>query len=639
MLQPGEAVGPYIIRSYLTAGASSEVYEASCEGRPTALKILREDRLGEPLLPWRMANEALALEQFCHPGVVRLLSYGYHKGRIYLALEFLPRSLAHSLPVSPRRAVALAASLANTLAALHAANIVHRDLKPQNVMLTGDAQPKLIDFGLAKLPVAAATAKAPLLPLSTEPETFFGTYEYSAPEQLTDAKDVDGRADVYALGVVLFEMIAGRRPFVAKERGRLLSMHLNNTPPALSMLIGGLPPALVALVARMLAKRPDERPNASEVAAELATISFAAESSYRAWLKMTPLLLVAFYPPPEPPRLPISSILESIFRPFERVLYTGTVAAANAQLDLARSAMNRNDLVTPEQWGTLRYKEAALAKERGFIREALQLYEGARAQWLPLVATQPGRAYKALSICADGIGEMYYHLGNDERTLSLYQNAAHTLPRTLAAAQSNLQVPSFIDYQRALALWDKGNAVAALTALDDAEGHERVLLAQAGAVAADSWQLARVLTLRAEILLAQDKPEEAAVVAKEAEARAHRALNEVPADKRYRLGYLLATERLNEVDAARGQKLAPRNIEPLAGIRELVQGDPENGQWVHSLVETLIRRAQRSQGEKQRELSQEALDVMNQIASRGQWLEDEHIRRWRRLATSLAELR
>ncbi|MFO0580041.1 MAG: serine/threonine-protein kinase [Polyangia bacterium] len=639
MLQPGEHIGPYLIQQHLATGASSEVYEAILGSRErglVALKILRADKRADALLALRMANEGLALSRIDDPGVVKLIDHGLlEDGRPYLALERLERSLAESPPLSVSHAVSLTASMAATLARLHADNIIHRDLKPQNVMLSSEGLPKLVDFGFAKLPVEGATAEAPLLPLSTESEAFFGTYEYAAPEQIVSAKHVDGRADVYALGVILFELIAGRRPFVAPKRGPLISMQLNQVPPRLSALVPGLPPTLVALVARMLAKEPENRPHAQEVAAVLASISFVPRRRGAGWLRTVPLLLITLLGP-KTLRVPMETVLASDYERFETALFTSTIADAEVQLRAAREDLSALGPASPAQRARHQYKEAALAKERGWIRAAIQYYESAGTEWRTLISSQPAQAYKALSICADGIGEMEYHRGQYERALSLYEEAAHTLPRTLAAAASTRQVPSFLDYQRALVLHDRGDLAGALDALADAEGHERVLLAQAGGEAIDRWQLARVLMGRSRILLERGMVDEASALAAEAEGWARAALQLVPQDKRFRLAYLLAVERLAEVASRRGQAAGPQENASLSGLRALASEDPENGHWGHALAESLVRRAQRSQGEQRRDLARAALALMRQMAQRGQWLEDVHIRDWQAIAAELS---
>ena len=640
MLQRGEHAGPYVIERLLATGASSEVYVATSRGaesRRVALKILRAEKRAEALLALRMANEGLALSRIADPGVVQLFEHGLlGDGRPYLAMERLARSLAECPPMSVQQEVALATSIAETLARLHADGIVHRDLKPQNVMLTGDGKPKLVDFGLAKLPVGSATEEAPLLPLSTESEVFFGTYEYAAPEQIVSAKHVDGRADVYALGGILFERLAGRRPFVAEKRGPLISMQLNEVPPRLSALVPGLPSALVALVARMLAKEPSARPHAHEAAAVLASLSFAPRRTWVRWLRAAPLLLLPLIASPEPLRERLETVLAGEYERFETALFAATIAEAEVQLRAAQAELAALGPAGPVHRARHLYKEAALAKERGRIVAAMKDYEDARAEWRDLISILPAQAYKALSICADGIGEMEYHRGQYDRALRLYDEAAHTLPRTLAAAASARQVPSFLDYQRALVLKDRGALAEALDALADAEGHERVLLAQAGGEAADRWQLARVLTQRALILVERGALDEASTLAAEAEPLAHAALRLQPQDKRFRLAHLQAVESLAEVAARRGQPSEPREEEALSGLRALASGDPDNGQWGHALVESLVRRAQRSPGERRRELARAALVLTRQMAQRGQWLEDAHIRRWQIIATELA---
>lgn len=638
MFRDGEQVGPFIIQNHLITGGCSEVYRASANGRFVALKFLREDKSHQPLLPLRMANESLGLSKYKRPGVVEIIQDGQHDGRPFIALELLPCSLAQRLPVTTRQAVSIAKSIARTLASLHADGIVHRDLKPQNVMLTEDDQPKLIDFGVAKFPIAASTLEEPLLPLSTEPGGFFGTLEYAAPEQIADAKHVDGRADVYSLGIILFEMLAHRRPFTAKEKGRLISMHMNDIPPLVSSLRPGLPSELTFLVARMLAKDSAVRPCAGEVAEALARISFTPQHSRAVWIRALILSLVPLYPAPTPSKLSIERWLESCYDQFEIALFTARVEDAEVQLSEAEEVMKLLGSTPAQQHhqARLRYKQAALAKERGAIREAIQLFAESSTQWRMLLKSQPGKAYKALSICADGIGEMDYHLGDYERALSMYQDAAHTLPRTLAAAQTARQVPSFLDYQRALVYRDQGNTDAALASLQDAEAHERVLLAQENDAPADRWQLGRVLTLRTEILLQQHDEAGAYAAANEAERVTQEAQKAAPADKRFRLGHLMALDRLIEVTEAAGQKPKGSEAEPLAELQALVQSDPDNGQLTHALVESLLRRAQYSGGASRRDFAQQALTLMQQMESRCQWQGDVHIARWRERATELA---
>lgn len=635
MLERGERVGPYIVQAHLATGGTGEVYSAFADEQPVAIKILRADKRHEPLLPWRMSNEALALSGFQHPGVVRTLGHGHHDDRPYLALEFLPTSLAQLLPVSLTRAVSLAASLAQTLAALHDVGIVHRDLKPQNVMLTSDGQTKIIDFGLAKLPVAAAPPEAPLLPLSTEPGVFFGTYEYAAPEQLVDAKRVDGRADVYSLGIMLYEMLAKRRPFLAEERGRLVSMHLNDEPPPITLYNRNLPFELVILISRMLAKEPGKRPDAKSVAKSLSQLTFNIHKPYTTWFYATPLVLLALCPAPSPTQMSLDNLLENHYSLFESALFTGTMAEATSHLEAAKADLRFHRSTKPYFNARFLYKEAALAKERGLVQEAIHLFADARAKWQTLVTAQPGQAYKAMSICADGLGEMYFHLGDAERALGLYQESGRTLPRTLATALSNRQVPSFLDYQRALVYRDRGDVTTALAALDDAEGHERTLLAQPDAGPADRWQLARVLTLQSEFLLLQGNFDRAGATAREAVAVSHEALAKEPHEKRYRLGHLLALANLREVTNAQGQPMPPNQADPLTDLRALAQGDPDNGTWSHALVEALLRRAQGSEGEQRRVLAQEALKLLEQMEKRGQWNGDIHMSRGRTLALSL----
>ena len=154
--------------------------------------------------------------------------------------------------------------------------ILHRDLKPDNIMLVADSEvaggerAKVLDFGLAKLLVSHQGVK-------TRTGSFFGTPTYMSPEQCGRKAPVGEKSDVYALGATLFEMLAGRPPFLGDEPNQLLGQHLFSMPPALDEQVSGVPPAVASLVRRMLAKSPTERPTMSEVAAELDSFSISVQ--------------------------------------------------------------------------------------------------------------------------------------------------------------------------------------------------------------------------------------------------------------------------------------------------------------------------------------------------------------------------
>ncbi len=232
-------------------------------------------------------NEALALQHVRHPHIVRVLDYGaLPEGPPFMILEWLPVDLHGALlraggGFSPEVAAHVAMQLADALAALHAHGLVHRDLKPANVLLSREdpalAEIKLADLGLAKLlSIEAAGPQAhgsagPLaaLPLSTGGSALLGTWEYMAPEQWVQSKSVDSRVDVYALGVLLFQMLAGRLPFVADQQKDWMYFHVMEAPP-LELLDSRAPAGVRDLVARMMSKKPSRRPTMQKVVASLA---------------------------------------------------------------------------------------------------------------------------------------------------------------------------------------------------------------------------------------------------------------------------------------------------------------------------------------------------------------------------------
>jgi len=229
-----------------------------------ALKVLHAEHAGNLELVLRFFNEERAAARVRHPAVVRVHGSGLLAGRPYLLLERLEDTLAERAPaLSWAQRVAVVGQVAAGASALHRVGVVHRDLKPVNVMFSPGPglAAKIVDLGLAKL-----SADSAALPVSTAATEVFGTAEYRAPELWVSAKDADDRADVYALGVILYEMLAGRLPFQAQRESVLMDLHLFDPPPPLSQL----PSEIATLLGRMLAKERTQRPDMAQVARALA---------------------------------------------------------------------------------------------------------------------------------------------------------------------------------------------------------------------------------------------------------------------------------------------------------------------------------------------------------------------------------
>lgn len=231
------------------------MYRARRGDREYALKVQRDVTAGDAEAARAFRREAAILSQLKHPGLAQIHAVGEDAGRPYLVMELvLGRTLGAMLadaeqPLGERRVVSLARDCAGALASAHRAGLVHRDVKPDNIILTEDGHAKLIDFGLA--------TKAGL---RQSQDVAIGTLLYSPPEQTGMLKrPVDARSDLYALGVVLFEAIAGTPPFRAADAGELVRLHAVAAPPDLRELVPGTSPALAGIVARLLAKDPDDR--------------------------------------------------------------------------------------------------------------------------------------------------------------------------------------------------------------------------------------------------------------------------------------------------------------------------------------------------------------------------------------------
>ncbi len=268
-LSSGDRLGPYRIEAPLGAGGMGEVYRAHDTrlGRDVALKVLRERESVE-----RFEREARAVAALSHPNILAIHDVGTDGGRAYVAMELLQgETLRERLTAGPlplRKALEIGAEIARGLAAAHAAGIVHRDLKPDNVWITREGGVKILDFGLARSVVPAGMADKTRTDV-TVPGTVLGTVAYMAPEQVR-GEAAGPAADVFALGVVLYEMLSGRQPFRAATAPETMTAILREDPPPLE----AVPPAVERVVRRCLEKRPAERFQSSgDLSFALATLS------------------------------------------------------------------------------------------------------------------------------------------------------------------------------------------------------------------------------------------------------------------------------------------------------------------------------------------------------------------------------
>jgi eukaryotic-like serine/threonine-protein kinase len=286
-LMPNTRLGPYEILAPLGAGGMGEVYRARDTrlDRIVAIKVLPDHLATHPELRQRFEREARAVSSLNHPHICTLYDVGHQDGLDYLVMEIIEgESLADRLikgPLPADQVLRFAIQIADALDKAHRAGIVHRDLKPANIMLTKSGT-KLLDFGLAKVQTGDSGIVSSVTSLPTERHsltgegTILGTFQYMAPEQL-EGREADTRTDIFAFGVVVYEMITGKKAFTGKSQASLIGAILHTEPPAISTIQPMTPPALDRVVKRCLAKDPDDRwQTARDLTMELAWISEGA---------------------------------------------------------------------------------------------------------------------------------------------------------------------------------------------------------------------------------------------------------------------------------------------------------------------------------------------------------------------------
>jgi len=268
----------YKLLGQLGQGGMAVVYKAQdlSLGRLVAIKMLRESLIHDKDFLARFQQEARAAANLAHPNIVTVHDFGHHEERYYIVMEYiegkdLKTLIKEGAPFSIERALDLTIQMCAGLGYAHRAGLIHCDVKPQNVLVTADSRVKITDFGIAR-------ALATLKPGETT-DVVWGSPQYYSPEQAA-GEHPSPASDVYSIGVVLYEMLAGRLPFVAANQQALTMMHVRDEPPRLSLFNPAIPETLEIIIHKVLAKEPAARYRTAD---QLGRILIAYRQQGEAW--------------------------------------------------------------------------------------------------------------------------------------------------------------------------------------------------------------------------------------------------------------------------------------------------------------------------------------------------------------------
>jgi serine/threonine protein kinase len=278
-----EQLGHFRILEPMGGGGLGQMFRArdASLGRTVALKLLPPEITGNPERLEQLLHDARVATALSHPNIAALYEVAQDDGTPFLVLEYVPglslRNVIAGRPLNPRRAVDLAIQLADALADAHAADIVHGDLKPDNIIVTPKGAAKILDFGLSAWTRGGQLRRSAARLEPADAAALQGTIAYLAPEQALGER-ADGRADIFSLGVILYEMLTGRNPFAGATTDALVMEIAGAQPGGVTSTTGGLPAELEPIVSRALAKSLQDRyQTAATLAAELRGVAAMLE--------------------------------------------------------------------------------------------------------------------------------------------------------------------------------------------------------------------------------------------------------------------------------------------------------------------------------------------------------------------------
>jgi serine/threonine-protein kinase len=258
MLQIGDQFDRFQIQAHLAQGGMSDIYRAFdiLSRQEVVLKVPEKSMIGDPAQYERFQREMEVVTSLHHPAILRGLDAGQYNRTPYLVTELVEGQSLRSLidagaPLPLEQALPLVRKIADGMAYCHENGVIHRDLKPENILVTPEGQPVIMDFGLALTKGAHRVTYSNL-------SATMGTPDYMAPEQIEGQRG-DARTDVYALGTIFFEMLAGRPPFTGDSNMAVMAQHMNSLAPRLDRLQPGVSPQAAAIAARCLQRNPDDR--------------------------------------------------------------------------------------------------------------------------------------------------------------------------------------------------------------------------------------------------------------------------------------------------------------------------------------------------------------------------------------------